>query len=578
MCASFLLACSCAADSRPAPTVSPLGFSFIQLAKKSKSSALGKVLKQRVGMAGAAAAEDNDIRVARVEPASPAAVAGIQVGDRIIDINGMGLLLISALTRSQPPVSAAVVVERAGERVLLMFEPVESARFSAGYSEYDESLVGAIGLPICDVRPSSLAADLLGSAVNRDRAYVVELGGQPIPGLELDSAGQIVDKAASFRRALQDGTNGPIAFTILSQAGSGNTGRTAGWAAVRVTFSTWTGGLATRQPLNVPYLGGKVERKDLSPASMLEKARQLAEADPTASLRQLDELGGLFSHCKEAAEGKKLGHQVVDGVLRKAVEEENAGELAPAKQAFLFALDKADGEEQTNRAQQGLKRIVAREQAIAEQQRAAAEQQARERDARLRAIAERQARERDARRKAEAEEATRAAERAKEAYAQAQADRLKALSDLCRHALDERKYTEALDTFAQILQGAPDRAGSSAIFQRIRSEVPLNAYRSHQEAEFYSAFVSLSPNSVEDGMTGQLVDWHGVVMTQTIDNWYIVSVGSDQYFAVRGNSSMPRLAQGRTVRMVGVTAGRQTIRTVDGPALRLAVLKPERID
>jgi len=135
-----------------------------------------------------------------------------------------------------------------------------------------------------------------------------------------------------------------------------------------------------------------------------------------------------------------------------------------------------------------------------------------------------------------------------------------------------------LDTFAQILQGAPDRAGSSAIFQRIRSEVPLNAYRSHQEAEFYSAFVSLSPNSVEDGMTGQLVDWHGVVMTQTIDNWYIVSVGSDQYFAVRGNSSMPRLAQGRTVRMVGVTAGRQTIRTVDGPALRLAVLKPERID
>jgi len=168
-------------------------------------------------------------------------------------------------------------------------------------------------------------------------------------------------------------------------------------------------------------------------------------------------------------------------------------------------------------------------------------------------------------------------ERTAKAEAAQQAADLAQRANRCRAALNNKDYDAALDLVRGLLDQSPSDPTVRTLAARVAEEVPPRAYRSHEDAERFLVLPKSLANGSAQGSVGTRVDWHGVVRTKTVDNWYVVSA-SDGTVVVRSLPGRVELSVGQRVRIIGTVVGTERIGTLGGPPQSFRVLRPDRID
>lgn len=151
--------------------------------------------------------------------------------------------------------------------------------------------------------------------------------------------------------------------------------------------------------------------------------------------------------------------------------------------------------------------------------------------------------------------------------------------NLSTRLLDSRQFTEAGKSVADLVLMASADPRAKELIRRAAHEIPPSAYENSMQAERVIGFgSSVTPiSAARSHERGLRVDWHGVLETKTIDNWYLVTspVGS---FVFKRASGGFTARYGQEVRIIGTVQGTQTISTLGSAPKEMVVLVPERID
>jgi hypothetical protein len=145
--------------------------------------------------------------------------------------------------------------------------------------------------------------------------------------------------------------------------------------------------------------------------------------------------------------------------------------------------------------------------------------------------------------------------------------------NLSTRQLDSRQFTEAGKSVADLVLMASADPRAKELIRRAAREIPPSAYENYMEAERVIGFGSpVTPDSAAKGVR---VDWHGVIETKTIDNWYVVTSQAGSFIFKRTPGTTKGI--GQEVRIIGIVQGTQRFYTGSAPK-EMVVLLPERID
>jgi tetratricopeptide (TPR) repeat protein len=150
--------------------------------------------------------------------------------------------------------------------------------------------------------------------------------------------------------------------------------------------------------------------------------------------------------------------------------------------------------------------------------------------------------------------------------------------NLSTRQLDSRQFTEAGKSVADLVLMDSADPRVKVLSRRAAREIPPSAYENYMEAERVIGFGSpVTPDSAARSLErGVRVDWHGVLETKTIDNWYVVTspVGAFVFKRPPGTTG----GIGQEVRIIGIVQGTERISTLGSAPKEMVVLLPERID